>query len=54
MIFADYTFDVIQNGTIIFDEEIKPSDLYLSEGDEYVVEIRNDRVVFKKTSRNEP
>ena len=49
MLFADYTFDVLPNGTIIFDRELTTSDLNIKEGDVYEVQISGSgRVVFSK------
>lgn len=48
MVFVDYVFDLLPSGTILFDPELKPSDINVSEGDEFVVKIVNERVVFVK------
>lgn len=49
MLFVDYTFDVLENGTIIMDPELKASSLNLKSGDKYVADITFDgRVVLQK------
>lgn len=49
MLFADYLFDVFDDGTIIMDEELKPEQLHLKHGDKYVVKVTHDgRIVFQK------
>lgn len=51
MLFVDYTFDVLPNGTILFDKELKLSQLHLEQGDELVVTLCDGRVIFyKKTT----
>ena len=49
MLFVDYTFDVLENGTIIMDKELDAKKLYLKNGDKYVANVTFDgRVVFQK------
>ena len=51
MLFVDYVFDVLQNGTIIMDKELTAEKLYLKRGDKYVVDVTFDgRVVFQKVN----
>ena len=49
MLFVDYVFDVLENGTIIMDKELSAEKLNLKNGDRYVVNVTFDgRVVFQK------
>lgn len=49
MLFLDYTFDVLDNGTIIMDKELDARKLHLKNGDRYVVNVTFDgRVIFQK------
>jgi hypothetical protein len=49
MLFVDYTFDVLENGTIIMDPELKADKLHIKNGDKYVVNVTFDgRIVFQK------
>jgi hypothetical protein len=48
MLFVDYMFDLLPGGSIRFDKELKLSDIKASEGDEFVIKIIDDRVVFAK------
>lgn len=49
MLFVDYTFDVLDNGTIIMDKELDAQKLGVKNGDKYVVNVTFDgRIVFQK------
>ena len=49
MLFVDYVFDVLENGTIIMDKELDASKLHLKNGDKYVANVTFDgRIVFQK------
>ena len=49
MMFVDYVFDVLEDGSIIMDKELKSTQLGVEDGDKYVVRITVDgRVVFLK------
>lgn len=49
MLFVDYVFDLLENGTIIMDKELSAEKLKLKDGDKYVVNVTFDgRVVFQK------
>lgn len=53
MLFVDYVFDVLENGTIIMDKELSAEKLYLKDGDKYVVNVTFDgRVVFQKVQED--
>lgn len=49
MLFVDYTFDLLENGTIIMDPELTAEKLHLKNGDKYIVNVTFDgRIVFQK------
>lgn len=49
MLFVDYVFDVLENGTIIMDKELNAKTLGVKNGDKYVVNVTFDgRIVFEK------
>lgn len=47
MLFVDYIFEK-SFGNILFDKELKPSDLGVQHNDMYQVSTDNNRVVFRK------
>ena len=54
MLFVDYTFDVLENGTIIMDKELDAKKLHLKNGDKYVANVTFDgRIVFQKLKEQE-
>jgi hypothetical protein len=49
MLFVDYNFDVLENGTIIMDKELTPQKLGVKNGDRYIVSVTFDqRIIFQK------
>ena len=42
MLFVDYVFDVLDNGTIIMDKDLTAKKLNLKDGDNYVVNVTFD------------
>jgi hypothetical protein len=53
MLFVDYVFDVLENGTIIMDKELSAAKLNLKDGDKYVANVTFDgRVVFQKVQED--
>ena len=49
MLFVDYVFDVLENGTIIMDKELDASKLHMKNGDKYVANVTFDgRIVLQK------
>ena len=51
MLFVDYVFDVLENGTIIMDKELDANKLYVKNGDRYVANVTFDgRVILQKVS----
>jgi hypothetical protein len=49
MLFVDYVFDVLENGTIIMDKELDAKKIGVKDGDKYVANVTFDgRIVFQK------
>lgn len=54
MLFVDYTFDVLENGTIIMDKELDAKKLHLKNGDKYVASVTFDgRIIFQKLEEDD-
>lgn len=54
MLFVDYVFDVLENGTIIMDKELTADKLHLKNGDKYVANVTFDgRIVFQKVKEED-
>ena len=50
MQFWDYTFDLLPNGDIAFDKELKPEQLEVKTGDKFVVVLVDGVIVLKKVN----
>jgi hypothetical protein len=49
MLFVDYFFELLDDGTIIMDEELKAHQIDVKNGDRFVAQVTMDgRVMFKK------
>jgi len=54
MLFVDYVFDLLENGTIMMDKELTADKLNLKDGDRYVANVTFDgRIVFQKIQKSE-
>jgi hypothetical protein len=54
MLFVDYVFDVLENGTIIMDKELDAKKLHMKNGDKYVANVTFDgRIVLQKIREQE-
>ena len=54
MLFVDYVFDVLENGTIMMDKELTADKLHLKDGDRYIANVTFDgRIVFQKVQKIE-
>jgi hypothetical protein len=54
MLFLDYVFDVLENGTIMMDKELTADKLHLKDGDHYVANVTFDgRIIFQKIQNSE-
>ena len=48
MKFLDYTFDLMSNGDIVLDAELKPEQLKVENGDKFEVVLVEGVIVLKK------
>jgi hypothetical protein len=48
MKFLDYTFDLTSTGDIVFDNELKPEQLQVKEGDQFEVIVVEGVIVLQK------
>lgn len=48
MLFVDYIFDLLPDGSIAFDKDLKPSDINVEEGEEFIVALYNDQIILAK------
>ena len=54
MLFVDYVFDVLENGTIIMDRELDASKLHMKNGDKYVANVTFDgRIILQKVREDD-
>ena len=54
MLFVDYVFDVLENGTIIMDRELDASKLHMKNGDRYVANVTFDgRIILQKVREDD-
>jgi len=54
MIFCDYFFTLLPDGSIQMDKELKASSLQVKEGDKFTITINeNGTIYFKKESNHE-
>lgn len=51
MLFVDYVFDVLENGTIIMDKELTANKLHMKDGDKYIANVTFDgRIILQKVN----
>lgn len=48
MLFVDYIFDLLSDGSIALDKDLKPSDINVEEGDEFIVVLHDGRIILAK------
>ena len=54
MLFVDYVFDVLENGTIIMDKELDAKKLHMKNGDKYIANVTFDgRIVLQKLKEDD-
>ena len=53
-LFVDYTFFLLVDGSISFDEEIKPEQLHITDGDRFVASVIDGKVLLKKVVNKNP
>ena len=53
-LFLDYTFFLLVDGSISFDEEIKPEQLHITDGDRFIASVIDGKVLLKKVVNKKP
>lgn len=49
MLFVDYVFDLLENGTIVMDKELDAKKLSIKDGDKYIANVTFDgRIILQK------
>jgi len=48
MLFVDYFFTLLPDGSIMMDEELTPEQIKIKEGDSFNVVIKDNRVTLRK------
>ena len=51
MTFVDYNFSLWPDGSVQMDEELKAASLGVEEGDRFVIQMVNDKIVFRKVAK---
>ena len=51
MLFTEYVFQLLPNGSIVFDKELKPELVQVEDNDQFVAKIVDDRIVLAKKVR---
>ena len=51
MLFTEYAFQLLPNGSIVFDKELKPELVQVEDNDQFVAKIVEDRIVLAKKVR---
>ena len=53
-LFVDYTLFLLVDGSISFDEEIKPEQLNIADGDRFVASVIDGKIMLKKVINKNP
>ena len=53
-LFVDYTLFLLVDGSISFDEEIKPEQLNIADGDRVVASVIDGKIMLKKVYNKKP
>ena len=53
-LFIDYTFFLLVDGSISLDEEIKPEQLNITDGDRFIASVRDGKIMLKKVVNKNP
>jgi len=48
MLFLDYSFFLLVDGSLAFDDEIKPEQLQIVDGDKFVASVKDGKIMLKK------
>jgi len=52
MLFFDYTFMLLPDGSVRMDEELFAEKLHVKDGDKFVIEIVDNVITFRKLKEN--
>ena len=52
MLFLDYSFFLLVDGSLALDDELKPDQLQLVDGDVFVASVKNNKIVLRKYAKN--
>ena len=54
MMFVDYFFHKMYDGSVMMEKELRPESLEVKEGDVFVVHITDEKqIIFRKQERND-
>ena len=53
-LFLDYTLFLLVDGSIALDEEIKPEQLMIADGDRFVASVIDGKIMLKKIVNKKP
>lgn len=48
MLFLDYTFFLLVDGSLALDDELKPEQLQIVDGDRFIASVIDGKIVLKK------
>lgn len=54
MLFADYYFETLPDGSILMDKELAAKSLQVANGDQFIVHVSFDgRIILRKIAKND-
>lgn len=48
MLFLDYSFFLLVDGSIAYDDELKPEQLQIVDGDKFIAIVKDGKILLKK------
>ena len=48
MLFLDYSFFLLVDGSIAYDDELKPEQLQIVDGDKFIASVKDGKILLKK------
>jgi len=48
MLFLDYKFFLLVDGSIAYDDELKPEQLQIVDGDKFIASVKDGKILLKK------
>ena len=48
LLFLDYTFFLLVDGSLALDDELKPEQLQIVDGDRFIASVKDGKIVLKK------